>query len=210
MLGNFLDGALGSTTKVRLLRALLPLTCTVSGREAAALAGVRSQSGAQQALTDLARLGIVEKDRIRGAWLYRLNRAHHAAPALAALFAAEGERFSSLRDLLSRELHSQGLLARVQGVTLFGSAARGDARPGSDLDLLVVTDTARSKARVTDAMLDARAEAERTLGVSISALVMPRPRLRQRWRAGDPLLQNIHAEGRVVLGAPIHELARDG
>jgi predicted nucleotidyltransferase len=95
-------------------------------------------------------------------------------------------------------------------VTLFGSAARGDARPGSDLDLLLVTDTARANDRVAEAMDDLAGEAARTLGLNVSPLVMARARLRERWRAGDPLLQNIHAEGRVLLGTPIHVLAGDG
>lgn len=206
MLTNVLDGVLGSTAKVKILRALMPLTSAVSGREAKFLSGVRSQSGAQQALNELSQLGILREERIRGARLYRVNRAHHVTDALVALFASEGKRVSALRDLVSKELASKGLIERVQGVILFGSAARGDARPGSDLDLLVVTGTARSKARVTDAMLDAADEAAHTLGVRFSPLVLALPRLRERWRAGDPLLQNIHAEGRTILGSSLAEL----
>jgi len=52
MLHDALNSVFGSTTKVRLLRALLPLTSAVSGREA----GVRSMGGAQRALTELAQL----------------------------------------------------------------------------------------------------------------------------------------------------------
>jgi hypothetical protein len=68
------------------------------------------------------------------------------------------------------------------------------------VDLLVVTAAARFNARVDDAMHDVAERAERTLGVRLSALVMALPRLRQRYRAGDPLLHNIDAEGRVLFG----------
>jgi predicted nucleotidyltransferase len=210
VLSNALEGILGSTAKIRILRALLPLTSPVSGREATALAGVRSQSGAQQALNHLTQLGILREERIRGARLYQINRAHHATETLRTLFEAEAQRVSSLRALTSDFLRSQGLQDCVQSVTLFGSAARGDARPGSDLDLLLVTDTARANDRVAEAMDDLAGEAARTLGLNVSPLVMARARLRERWRAGDPLLQNIHAEGRVLLGTPIHVLAGDG
>src|SRR3954453_20593776 len=77
MLTHALEGVLGATAKVKVLRALLPLTSPVSGREAKDLAGIRSQSGAQQALVALSQLGVLHEERIRGARLYRVNRAHH-------------------------------------------------------------------------------------------------------------------------------------
>jgi len=209
MLTNVLDAVLGSTAKVKILRALLPLTSPVSGREAKLLSGVRSQGGALQALTELAQLGVLHEERIRGARLYRVNRAHHVTAALETLFQIEGQRISSLRALIENHLALNGLINHVQAVILFGSAARGDARPGSDLDLFVVTNSARVNARVDDAMHDIAHEATRMLGLNVSALVMPRARLRQRWRSGDPLLRNIQAEGRLLLGSPLSELTED-
>ena len=206
MLANALEGVLGSTAKVKVLRALLPLNSPVSGREAKHLAGIRSQSGAQQALVALAQLGVLHEERIRGARLYRVNRAHHAAPALESLFSVEAQRLSSLRDLIDHSLSAKGLIERVHGVILFGSSARGDARPGSDVDLLVVTDTADAGEAVSEAMLDAAEQAERTLGVHLSPLVMPLARLCRRWATRDPLLLNVHAEGRVLLGSGVQQL----
>jgi predicted nucleotidyltransferase len=200
MLTDVLNAILGSTAKVRILRAVLPLTSAVSGREARELAGVRSQSGAQQALVQLARLGVLHQERIRGARLYRVNPQHHLLPLIRALFEAEQQRASMLRDVVRQQLESKALQSRVHFVVLFGSVARGEARPDSDVDLLVVTAAARFNARVDDAMHDVAERAERTLGVRLSALVMALPRLRQRYRAGDPLLHNIDAEGRVLFG----------
>jgi predicted nucleotidyltransferase len=206
MLTDVLNAALGSTAKVRVLRAVLPLTSAVSGREARALAGVRSQSGAQQALAHLVQLGILHEERIRGSRLYRVNREHHLVPCLRALFEAEQQRLGLLRDVVQRGLESKGLLVRVHFVVWFGSVARGEAHPDSDLNLLVVTGTARAKASVTAALHDVAAGAVRTLGVSLSPLVMALPRLRQRYRAGDPLLHNIESEGRVLLGSSLRDL----
>lgn len=206
MLTNMLNAVLGSTAKVRLLRAVLPLAGAVSGREARELAGVRSQSGAQQALMQLAQLGILHEERIRGARLYRVNREHHLVPAIRALFEAEQSRAGAVRDVVRQQLESKDLLVRVHFVVLFGSVARGDARPDSDVDLLVVTDSARYTARVSDALHEAAERAERTLGVRLSPLVMALPRLRERYRAGDPLLHNIETEGRVLLGSSLRDM----
>ena len=206
MLSDVLNAVFGSTAKVRILRAVLPLTGAVSGREARELAGVRSQSGAQQALAQLAQLGILREERIRGARLYRVNREHHLVPPIRALFEAEQSRASVLRDVVRQQLESKGLLVRVYFVVLFGSVARGDARPDSDVDLLVVTGSARYTVRVNDAMHEAAEHAERVLGVRLSPLVMALPRLRQRYRAGDPLLHNIETEGRLLLGSSLRDL----
>lgn len=206
MLTDALNSVFGSTAKVRILRAVLPLTGAVSGREARELAGVRSQSGAQQALAQLAQLGILSEERIRGARLYRVNREHHLVPVIRALFEAEQARASALRDVVRQRLESKDLLVRVHFVVLFGSVARGEARPGSDVDLLVVIDTSEFSARVNDAMQEAAEHAERALGVRLSPLVLALPRLRERYRAGDPLLHDIEAEGRVLLGGSLHEM----
>jgi len=206
MLNDVLNAVFGSTAKVRILRAVLPLTGAVSGREARELAGVRSQSGAQQALIQLAQLGILSEERIRGARLYRVNREHRLVPAIRALFEAEQARVSALRDVVRQQLETKDLLVRVHFVVLFGSVARGEARPDSDVDLLVVAESARYEPRVNDALQEVAERAERTLGVRLSPLVMALPRLRRRYRAGDPLLHNIEAEGRVLLGGSLHEM----
>jgi len=60
-----LDTALGTTSKIRLLRALLPLTQAVSGREAARRAGV-AWAPAAHALQELVALGILDRQEAPG------------------------------------------------------------------------------------------------------------------------------------------------
>ena len=81
--------------------------------------------------------------------------------------------------------------ARLSGVFLFGSRARGDAKPGSDCDILIVLD------RVTDY----GAEIDRTsvlvsrlslaYGVSISGVFVPAPEWKRR---RTPFLENVREE----------------
>jgi predicted nucleotidyltransferase len=81
--------------------------------------------------------------------------------------------------------------ARLSGVFLFGSRARGDAEPGSDCDVLIVLD------RVPDY----GAEIERTsvlvsrlslaYGVSISRVFVPAPEWKRR---RTPFLENVREE----------------
>jgi predicted nucleotidyltransferase len=63
-----------------------------------------------------------------------LNSDHVLHPAIAALFATEDEIPLRLRDDLSSALPRLG---EVESAYIFGSAARGDMRPDSDIDVAV-------------------------------------------------------------------------
>lgn len=205
MLFRTLDAVLGSTTKVRLLRALMPLTSPVSGHEARMLAGVRSQSGVRVALNDLTELGLLEREDTRRIRLYRINRGHDLAEPLAALFRAEFTRVEALRQALQEILEAGAVQEHTLSIILFGSNARGDARPTSDLDLLVVT-RAEPADHVRDVLIDAMPEVERRFGLRISPLLLSKERVQERFTDGDPLMQNIHADGRTLYGTHFQEL----
>lgn len=85
MLTNVLKAVLGSTTKVQILRALLPLVSPVSGREAQRLAGIRSDQGVRAALEELSDLEILHRVQTRKAYLYQINRARPVGAARRAV-----------------------------------------------------------------------------------------------------------------------------
>ncbi|HEV7586827.1 MAG TPA: nucleotidyltransferase domain-containing protein [Longimicrobium sp.] len=208
MLFAALEGVLGSTSKIQLLRALLPLNGPVSGREAQRLARVSSDNGSRQALNTLTELGLLTQQRLRGSHLYTVNRDHHLVAPLEALFAAESQRLRMLRDTLRGGLESKGLLPHVASAILFGSAARGDARPDSDLDVLFVADTKESVDAVEDAAIDLQDEVFARLGVTLAPITLPLARFRERYAAGDPLLHNVEADGRTLIGSSVAELVK--
>lgn len=207
MLFRTLNEALGSTTKVSILRALLPLTTVVSGSEARSLAGVRSAGGMWAALDELSELGILEREQTGRIRLFRINREHDLVEPLTALFQAESRRFADLRHAFDDVLERGAVRECTLSIILFGSNARGDARPDSDTDLLVVTDTETVTGRVERVLVDAGPEIRRRFGLRISPYVLDKARVEARHRDGDPLMQNIHAEGRTLYGTPFHEIA---
>lgn len=207
MLFRALDEALGSTAKVRILRALLPLTSPVSGTEAQALAGVRSDGGMWTALEELTALGLLERDETRRIRFFRINPDHDLVEPLTALFAAESKRMAGLRDALRDILDRGAVRGHTLSIILFGSNARGDARPASDADLLVVADAESEVGRVERVIIDAEPEIRRRFGLRISPYVLHKARVEERYRDGDPLMQNIHSEGRTLYGTHFHEIA---
>jgi predicted nucleotidyltransferase len=208
VLAHVLDAVLGTTTKVRILRALLRLTSPASGTEARGLAGVRSVKAMWASLDELTELGILLRDQTPGTHLYRINREHHLAAPLAALFEAEASRVSEVRKALRSALEEAGLLDSVRSAVLYGSNARGEAGPRSDLDVLVVTRDDAAVPLVRDALLDAGGVIENRFGPLLSAYVLPEPRVRERYQDGDPLMHTIEEEGREILGTPFQEMVQ--
>jgi DNA-binding transcriptional ArsR family regulator len=103
-----------------------------TGREVSRGIGRSSHEGVRRVLERLVQQGIVVSERAGTGVLFQLNRQHLAAPWIEGLASLRLELISKLRDAAAAwETAPLGLI-------LFGSAARGDAGVGSDLDFLVV------------------------------------------------------------------------
>jgi predicted nucleotidyltransferase len=104
-----------------------------TGSEIQRVAGVGSRQGIRLVLIRLVDQGIVDVERAGRSFLYRLNRDHLAAHHIVALATLRTELLQRLRAEFAEWLTTPPVAA-----TLFGSAARGDARETSDIDLLVI------------------------------------------------------------------------
>lgn len=91
-----------------------------------------SHGGVQRALAHLLAEGVITREPAGRAFLYRLNRDHLAAPWIEGLASLRLELIERLRA------HVAGWHVPPAAVSLFGSAARGDAGRESDIDLLVI------------------------------------------------------------------------
>lgn len=130
-LSSVIPGVHGSVLAV-LARTDHPL----SGRAVAALThGAASQRRVNDVLGALVDAGIVLRERHPPVHLYRLNRAHVAAEGILAL--------SRQREALVERIRVDVAAWAVPPVSasLFGSAARGEAGPHSDVDIVVVPGT---------------------------------------------------------------------
>ena len=111
----------------------------LSGRRVAALTDGRvGLTRTNEVLSELTTAGVVLCEHRPPSKLYRLNHDHVAAGsviALTGLWAALVERIRS-------DLASWGVAPR--SACLFGSAARGEAGPNSDIDILLVMDDSDS------------------------------------------------------------------
>lgn len=103
-----------------------------SGRRIHRLLGHGSEQGVRKAAERLVDQGVVLRHQVGRAKVYRLNRQHVAASHIEGLVTLRGELLERLRAALA----SWEVPPRL--ALLFGSAARGEAGPSSDLDLFLV------------------------------------------------------------------------
>lgn len=199
-----LDLILSSRSKLRLLRALHATRSPVSGREAAAAAGIAVQP-AQRALRELVTLGVVRRDGTRSQHLYTLNRENLLVQgALGQLLQAEAARVGDVFRDLERAVKRHG--KAVEGMYLFGSAARGKDRAGSDFDVVTVV----SAPAHVDAVHGTLAESADPLysrhGLRLSALVLDLPKLRKMHQEGDALVPELLRDNRRITGKRLEAL----
>lgn len=115
------------------LQVLARGTAPLSGRAVHRLVRARaSEDGVRRALSRLVDQGIVTRQQAGRAWMYRLNRKHLAADAVAQLAAMRATLVDRMRSAML-EWEVQPALA-----LLFGSTSRADATAMSDIDMLVV------------------------------------------------------------------------
>ncbi len=102
-------------------------------------------------------------------------------------------------EAFMRRLHEQ-FPGRILQATLFGSKARGDSRPWSDIDILLVVDEEDWPFRQEISTLAARVSLE--YDVLIGARVIGQKRWERMKQQHVGLYQNIAAEGIPLTPSP--------
>jgi predicted transcriptional regulator len=123
--------ALSTSVDADVLVVLAGSSVPRTGRELARMTG-RSNTGVQHVLDRLVAHGLVERTEAGRAFLYLLNRDHLLAPAVEEMAEVRVALVSKLREAISL----WGMPA--VHASLFGSTARGDGGPDSDIDLFIV------------------------------------------------------------------------
>lgn len=203
-----LDYLLGTRSRVAVLRVLAAQGAPASQREVGRRSGVQVRS-AQQALDLFVALGVASRVVGGRDYLVSLNRRHRLAREVAALFDAEAQLFHEVRRRLHAWARSAERRGQVRAVVLFGSAARGDDSPQSDLDVLVVTPSEAVRQAVADGCGAFAEELRADFGVDLRPLVMSLGEVRRRWRRRQLPLPDVVRDGVPILGPTPRELVRE-
>jgi predicted nucleotidyltransferase len=158
-----LSAVLANSANVRVLRELSRHGGELSATTLAERTKLTKPS-VLASLDHLAGLGYVEVLGSLRQRLHRIDAKHPLVPAVSALFAAEDHRFESIIEAIRAAVIDAGVTA----AWLYGSVARGEDRPDSDLDVALVYpgNAGSAKAKVRETLR----EREDTLRFSVSVL----------------------------------------
>lgn len=196
-----LDTVLGQLSKVRVLRFLVMSEGERAGREIARSVAL-SHPIVHRSLQDLAAQGLVASRRAGGALLYRTNPNHWLVKELLGpLFAKEREALRALGVFLLKRLQ-----APDASLILFGSVARGEERPDSDLDLLVILPDQGRRKTIEAEVFDLASEVSRAFGNRLAPVILTRLEFRERFRRRERWIRSVLKEGQVIAGRPLSDL----
>ena len=200
-----LDTLLGAVANVRVLRVLADHGGALTPTTLANRARVTRQS-AWNAIARLDGLGVLERVGQGRGTSYRLNPAHPFVPPLQALFRTESQRVERLFDAVRTA--AGGMKPPPVAVWLFGSVARGEDRPGSDIDVAILSPEGQSSYQQYG-MIEALGTFMGELTSHISVIAMTKDDIRRMRRKRDRFWTELKRDGVPLFGPAPAEAVRD-
>lgn len=195
-----LDWLFAAPSHIGVLRAIKDAPEGMSGRAVARAAGLNHEA-CRMALVRLETLGIVTRILTDRTQLVRLNRANElVSRGLLPLFRTESELKEEVYSLIRRTFRG-----RAKSVTVFGSVARGEERPESDMDLLIVL-AGKDDEAVHERAFELRDEVLRRYGIELSPIVVTLRHARSKAKAGNPLYADIAEQGIDILEERLRDI----
>lgn len=184
------------------LTVLAGTTAPLTGNRLAELAPRGSRAGLMRVLARLVAHGVVLAEPVGGATLYQLNREHLLCEPLLTVIQARRR----LLDRLRAEL--EGWAAPCLHASVFGSVARGDATPASDIDLLLVrpVEVAADEPGWQRQVRQLEAAVSAWTGNPLAVLELTPVDLGRAQAAGEPLLSSFQDDMIVLAGRSLRQL----
>ena len=209
LLSTPLDTALGSTSKVRVMRLLVEQDRTVSAREASRLTRM-SLPAVRAAIESLVKAGLVHREISGRQFLCRANREHLLVIHIfAPLFASEAKwpvlLFGEIRDMIENtEKAAKVFASQTQfdliAAWIFGSVAKGTDRPGSDFDLMFLARNEHTANVIANEVANELPSLSRRLGTDVRPVIVTLAQAKRQLQHHDPFMIGALRSARLVLG----------
>mgnify|MGYP001577401562 FL=1 len=202
-----LNVILDSEHRVRILRFLCHKGGEWIGRRLATELAMNPVT-AHRALRNLHQSTILDFRKVGTHFLYSLRDNHYLVrEVLRPLFEREAKARQRLVEVLRSGL-SPALRRHMVTAAIYGSIARGQEQPASDVDLLVLVNSEQDKQIVRAALDRLGGTVMQTFGNPLTLYINTVREAQRKTRHGLPLFKNILNEHQLVFGKPLQEALR--
>ncbi|GAA2086645.1 hypothetical protein GCM10009840_25420 [Pseudolysinimonas kribbensis] len=183
---------IASPVEAEVLRVLAGAATEFSAAQVQRIAASGSPFGVRKALIRLAAAGLVNSHRHGSAQTWSANRQHVLWPAIEAAANAR----TVLRDRIQRHVEQQEGVAAY----LYGSFARRESSPESDVDVLLVFPDGHDREQIVD-VADALSTSIQTwTGNHGQIYSVTRSELADMVRRGDSIVPSLRADAVPLVG----------
>jgi len=195
MLGSWLSDVLSSRVKTKILRLFSKFPAKeFTGREIARTIEVSHRS-VDLALSDLVSHDIVTIRRIGRANVYTANRDSYLFLTIRDLFKREEES----KDNLMKEIRK--IIPDVISCVIFGSVARNEERPDSDIDLLIVSANPKS---LKEPLAALESRLMKKFALHTAPIILTPRQLKKK--LNSPYVKSARKEGLLVSGSSLEDV----
>ena len=189
-------GVVAPTVDADVLALLATSDMAFTGRHVHRVLGRYSQTGVNRVLNRLVHEGIVTRTTAGSARTYVLNHDHLQAGAVVELARARERLVERLTETMREWLDPPPFAA------LYGSAASGQHRDNSDIDLFIVRpdDVEEEDDRWTENLLELRALVARWTGNDCETVEMSNDEVETAFSKQDPFIESVGRRMIVLVG----------
>ncbi len=193
-----LSSIFSSSSHIAVLRALQHYKVGISGREIARLSGLSPKS-ALYALSSLENIKIVTRVIGGRDHLFTLNRENYLVNnGILPILQIEDNFLPQLLSLIKQKLSKQCI-----SIILFGSVARNEETPESDLDICFVVQNKKTQNNILHAVHNLQDRVFNVYGASLAPVYFTLDEFRKRASKNLPPVNSIISEGILISGKPI-------
>ncbi|RJP34297.1 MAG: nucleotidyltransferase domain-containing protein [Actinobacteria bacterium] len=191
-----LDDIFHNKNNVRILRHLVLFPSKViTGRGIARELGM-NHATCIRALDSLVDMGAISRKTVGKSSIYEIpDDTVLYKDLLRPLF----EKEASLLEDLVRTL-SKGIKQRILSVYVFGSVARGEDTPASDIDLVLILKAGANKEKVEEVIAENEREAYKLYRIGTNTLLYTSDEFERLKQIEHPLAREILSEGKLLYG----------
>jgi len=194
-----LDDLFGNPNNVRVLRHLILYPSPViTGRGIARELGM-SHATCIRSLNNLVDLGMLTRKRVGSSATYELAESSAIlTDILEPAFRTESQLLQGLVDTML-----VGIKGKVIAAYLYGSVARGEDTPSSDVDMLLILKQPGDKPAVEEALARNKEQAYKSYRVGVSAITYDLDRFKRMKAQKHPLITEVAKEGVLLFGKEV-------